>query len=428
MKTKFTACLGLLLIMAGLALIPGMNSKAEAAGFALYEWGSRGNALGGTLIGRADDPSALAWNPAGITQLEGTQIQAGVTAISPKTDVTTTYSGTSTETSTKDNVYFPPNAYLTHQINDNVWVGVAAFTRFGLGTEFDQNWAGRYSSYNTSIESYSLNPNLAYKFNKYVSIAAGLELMSVRADLRKKIDATGANDPNTTATDVDQRIIVTGITPGINAAIRVTPTDEWAIGFSYRSKMKHRASGSASYNVPTGLNVPSTRFNDSDVTMSMKTPNMFFLGTSYDIMDNLSVEFDAIWSQWSDYSEISYEFDKATAIGIKSIDVQKKWQDVWRFQFGVEYLPIEDLALRVGYVYDQCPIRTGYEDYMLPTNDRQIVSTGFGWTYENITLDLSYMYLWMKERTIEARAGGILDTKIDNSRTHIVGMSLGFKF
>lgn len=427
MKVRFTVCLGVLFILAGLAMVPGIGSKAEAAGFAIYEWGSRGNALGGSMIARADDPSALAWNPAGITQLKGTQLSGGVAAIAPRSDTTTTYNGQQDKTSLKSNTFIVPNAYITHQVNDQLWFGVAAFTRFGLGTEYEQNWQGRYSSYNTAIQSYSLNPNLAYKINDYVSVAAGLELMSVRADLRKKLDSTGAKNPETTNTDVDQRIIVNGVTPGFNAAIRITPTDKWALGFSYRSKMNHRAEGSANYNDPNGV-ATATSFTDSDVTMSMKTPNMFFFGTSYDIMDNLSIEADAIWSQWSDYSEISYEFDKITAIGRKSVDVAKKWQDVWRFQVGVEYLPIENLALRAGYFYDQSPIREGYEDYMLPTNDRQSVSTGFGWTYDAFTVDVAYMYLWMKERTIEARTDGVLDTKIDNSRTHIVSLDLGFKF
>ncbi|CCO24485.1 OmpP1/FadL family transporter [Maridesulfovibrio hydrothermalis] len=426
MRTKFTVCLSILLILAGLAVIPGMGSKAEAAGFALYEWGARGNALGGSLIARADDPSALAWNPAGITQLEGTQMQMGVAVITPKTDITTSFGGTSTKTSMVNNAYFPANVYMTHQINENLWFGLAGFTRFGLGTEYNEDWAGRYSSYNTSIESYSLNPNLAYKFNKYISIAGGLELMKVRADLRKKLDSTGVKDPTTTSTDVDQRIIVNGMTPGFNVGVRITPTEKWSVGLSYRSKMNHKASGSASYNVPAS--VTSALFNDSEISMAMKTPNMVFFGVAYEPLDNLSLEVDAIWSQWSDYSELTYYFDKATAIGTKDVTVMKKWQDVWRFQVGLEYLPIEDLALRVGYVYDQSPIRKGYEDYMLPTNDRQIISTGLGWTYDSFTVDVSYMYLWMKDRTIKARTDGVLDTKIDNSRTHIVGVSMGFKF
>ena len=427
MKARFTTYFGVLLIMAGIIIAPWMSSKAEAAGFALYEFSSRGNALGGAMIAKADDPSALAWNPAGITQLKGTQTLVGVTTISPENTATTSYGGVSTDSSIKKETFIVPHAYFTHQVNDNVWFGVGTFTRFGLGTKFDEGWQGRYASYDTSIESYSINPNLAYKFNDYVSIAGGLEFMYIKADLRKKIDASRLYDPNTNAADVDQKIRVEGLTPGANLAIRVTPTKDWALGFSWRSKMRHRAEGSAVYDRPAG--VTTAYYNDTDITMSMKTPNMFMFGTSYDIMDNLNVEFDAIWSQWSDYSEITYEFDHTDAVGRNTVVAEKKWQDVWRFQFGVEYLPIENLALRAGYVYDQSPIRKGYEDYMLPTNDRQIVSTGIGWTYDKFTIDASYMYLWMRERNIEDRAGtGVLDTTTKDSISHIASISIGYTF
>ena len=431
MRTKFTACLSMLIILMGLATVPCFSTKAEAAGFAIYEWGARGNALGGAMVAKADDPSAIAWNPAGITQLEGTHIQTGVAMISPMMDLTTTYNGVSSKSSMTKNSYFPPSAYITHQINDSVWLGVGTFTRFGLGTEFDENWAGRYASYNTAIESYSLNTNLAYKFNDFFSMAIGLEFMKVRADLRKKLDATPGSpkDPNTYAADVDQRIIVNGITPGLNAAIHITPNDQWKVGLSWRSKMDHRASGSASYNVPTGLAVPATLFNDSDVSMDMNTPHMIFGGVEYKPLKNLSIEFDTVFSMWSDYSAIDYHFDSITAIGRTDVSSTKKWNDVWRFEVGVEYLPIEDLALRVGYFYDQSPIPDGYIDYMLPTSDRQNVSLGIGWKYENFTIDAAYNYLWMKDRTIEARpTEGILDTEISNSRTHIVSLDLGFEF
>ncbi|OEU69655.1 MAG: aromatic hydrocarbon degradation protein [Desulfovibrio sp. S3730MH75] len=430
MKIRFTACLSMVLVLVGLVLSSSLCGKAQAAGFALYEWSARGNALGGAMIAKADDASAIAWNPAGITQLEGTQTLAGVSLIAPSNDMTTSYNGIDTKESTNKKVFVPPHAYITHQVNDSLWLGVGTFTRFGLGTSFDQNWSGRYSSYDTELNSFSVNPNLAYKFNEYISFALGVELMYVRADLRKKIAPSGANDPNNTTNDVDQRIIVDTVSPGFNAGVRITPNDEWAIGFSYRSEMLHHASGSASYNVPTGVST-ATRFNDADVTMSMNTPNMYMLGVEYKPIPNLSLEADAIYSEWSAYSDINYNFANSKAIGASNVTVNKKWEDVWRFQLGVEYLPLDDfdLALRAGYVYDQSPIREGYEDYMLPTNDRQMVSTGFGMTFDSFVVDVSYNYLWMKDRTIAARAGsGVLDTKTTNGLTHIVGLSLGYNF
>ncbi|MFO7718655.1 MAG: hypothetical protein R6Y91_08865, partial [Desulfohalobium sp.] len=58
-------------------------STAYGAGFATYEWSARGNALGGSVVGMADDPAAVGANPAGITQLEGGHGMLGLTAIYP---------------------------------------------------------------------------------------------------------------------------------------------------------------------------------------------------------------------------------------------------------------------------------------------------------------------------------------------------------
>ena len=167
MKIRFTACLSMVLVLVGLVLSSSLCGKAQAAGFALYEWSARGNALGGAMIAKADDASAIAWNPAGITQLEGTQTLAGVSLIAPSNDMTTSYNGIDTKESTNKKVFVPPHAYITHQVNDSLWLGVGTFTRFGLGTSFDQNWSGRYSSYDTELNSFSVNPNLAYKFKSF---------------------------------------------------------------------------------------------------------------------------------------------------------------------------------------------------------------------------------------------------------------------
>ena len=61
-----------LLLAACLLAAPQLTGKAQAEGFALSDFGARGTALAGGMVARADDPSAVAWNPAGITQLPGT--------------------------------------------------------------------------------------------------------------------------------------------------------------------------------------------------------------------------------------------------------------------------------------------------------------------------------------------------------------------
>src|SRR5512135_306645 len=128
-----------------------LSTSAFGAGFALYEGSARGNVLGAGLVASADDPSALFYNPAGITQLKGKQAMIGFTAITPMISVETQNGARSDDF--KRNWYFPPHAYYTQQINDKWWGGLGLFSRFGLGTEFDSNWPGRYNSYFAEIQT-----------------------------------------------------------------------------------------------------------------------------------------------------------------------------------------------------------------------------------------------------------------------------------
>ncbi|MFP4236270.1 MAG: OmpP1/FadL family transporter, partial [Desulfonatronovibrio sp.] len=121
-------------VFVGLFLAVVLNvQNVYSAGFALYEFGARGTSMGGTTIGRADDPSAVAYNPAGITQLEGIQTMAGLSVVSPSGEIETPGG---TTTSIERNNWIPPHAYLTYQMNDWAWLGLGVYTRFGLGTEY----------------------------------------------------------------------------------------------------------------------------------------------------------------------------------------------------------------------------------------------------------------------------------------------------
>jgi long-chain fatty acid transport protein len=144
--------------------------SAFGAGFGIYEWSARGNALGGAMIGKADDPSAVAYNPAGITQLPGVQVMGGFTALMPSVEVDVDspgwYRGSESGSSESKSLGLDgiaPHAYLTWQVNDNVWFGLGSFTRFGLASEFDSDWVGRYAEYYAGVATYSINPNIAYK-------------------------------------------------------------------------------------------------------------------------------------------------------------------------------------------------------------------------------------------------------------------------
>lgn len=403
----------LLSVAAVLLIVLAGFSSASASGFALYEYSARGNALGGAVVGRADDPSTLATNPAGITQLEGTQVAAGASFIMPNMDIT--YNGDSVHG--QNNTWIPPHFYLTHKYNDNWSFGVGMYSRFGLGTEFDAEWAGRGNVTSAVIESYSINPNVAYKVNDNLSLAVGIEYVKVGMEIDKVSTGLGSNNPGKTKAEGDGLALTLGLLYKIN--------DQWKFGIGYHSQAEVEATGDQTF----GPNV-ATLLEDTFVSGTVILPEMATVGLTYYPMKDLSVEVGGVFTRWSTYDQLRFEFGKPV-VGSYQSDTVKDWKDVWRYNVGVEYTATDWMTLRCGYVYDESPLDSQTLDYLIPGNDRQLYSVGVGFNWEAWTLDLSYTYLWMKGRDyadINTVTGVSANSHAKNARTDIYGVTVGYKF
>lgn len=419
-----TRCL--LSVGLGLAGVFLAVNMARGAGFALYEGGARGNALGGTLVGRADDPSTLFYNPAGMTQLPGFQVMGGATAIVPKTDVVTTDGDVETRSETKTNCFVPPHLYLTYQYNDSVWFGLGVFPRFGLGTEFDADWPGRYNTYNAVIETLTVNPNVAFKVNDKLSLAGGVSWMWFDLTLEQKIDfGSLVSSPN--ALDVDQSLTGDSSGYGFNLALHYKALDWMSLGVSYVSRTKQEIKGEVDFSKPAG--VPAIVFNDTKASGKITLPDMLFFGAVFYPVDRLSLEVDGVWTRWSTYDELTIHYRDPILPGVKSITKEKKWDDVWRLQVGVEYKALNWLDLRLGYVHDNSPIHGETADYLVPANDRHLYNFGCGLHWDQWTVDLSYTYLDIESRSVSARPeDGVLDSRFKDGHVDLIGSSVSYKF
>lgn len=396
-------------IFLGLVGVLAAAQLSFGAGFALYEGSARGLALGGTLVGRADDPSALFYNPAGITQLPGLQMMMGATAITPSSDVVIGGKSYGTE----DNVYLPPHLYATYQYSDKVWFGLGIFSPFGLGTEFDENWPGNLNSYKAVIESVTVNPNVALKLNDQFSIAAGMEIMWFDLELKRKL-VGGA---------VDFQLTGDSWGYGFNGGIRYQPCKYAALGVSYRSQVKQAVDGKAKFNPQ----VPGFTLVDSNAGGDVTLPDHVFMGLALYPMDRLSVEIGTTWIRWSTYDQLTIVRHLDT--GDVATTSVKEWNDVWRINFGVEYKLYDWLDLRAGYIYDQEPVSNAHADYLLPANDRHLFSVGPGFRWGKWTLDLSYTYDYITDRDYAARPADFIPaSKAENSQAHLFGLSVGYKF
>lgn len=151
--------------------------------------------------------------------------------------------------------------------------------------------------------------------------------------------------------------------------------------------------------------------------------------------EKLSVEVGAVYTLWSKYDELKINFGDDTIykpgnlVLVDQTVTPKNWEDVWRFNIGVEYAALDWLDLRVGYVYDQSPVQDDTIDYMVPANDRHLLNGGLGFHWDSWVVDVNYTYLMIMDRDIDARAADyVREGEIDNADAHMVGLSIGYKF
>jgi len=390
-------------------------SLASAAGFALPEQGASAMGMASAFVGQADDATAVWYNPAGITQLDGTRISGGLVGIYP---ILTHENVSGTTDVSARMIHVPIHLYATHKMNDKLSFGLGVNNPFGLATDWDpNNSATKYVATFSKVVTTEVNPNVAYKLNDNLSVAAGVAYVKLRATLEKIANLGGLG------LDSNFRLSGDGEGWGANAAIHYKATDKLNMGFSYRSRVKTDVEGTA--------NLPGV--GSGTVKTSITLPDLAQFGASYKASDKLTLNADLGYTWWSTYDRIVVE---SAVIQFRTTD-EKQWQDTLTLRIGGQYKLSDQWKLRAGYLYDQNPVKEERFETRIPDSDRQGLSVGTGYTSGNITVDLAYMYLYFNHRTInnsladdDTNPFTPSDTLNGNykSQAHLAGVTIGYKF
>lgn len=395
--------------------------RLHAAGFSLYETSARGNAMGGATVGKAYDASTVYANPAGMTQLPGVQTMAGVTLIQPSGRIETPGAHTSLES----DWFPPPHAYATWQAHDSWWLGMGVYSEFGLGTQYPDTWPGRFNAIETTIDTITLNPNVAYKATDRLSFALGARAMYLDFYNKKAVATPTAYVPLFGDTLGTMKLNGDSWGFGYNAAALYKITDDLGFGLVYRSRVKQEVEGDIEF-VRTAGPYPDNRTSaGADLTL----PSSATAGLNYQATEKLNLGTALTWTEWSTYDALNIDFGSAILPGVTKSYTEKDWSDVWRASVGADYALTENWSLQAGYVYDMCPINKAHTDFMLPAGDRHIVGLGCGYTWNTWSVNLSYNYLLMVDNAKTIDINGVpTRVKFENGCAHMVGLSVGKVF
>ena len=423
-------CFAGLIAVLGVFLLP---LAAFAGGFAVNEQGAKATGMANAFAAQADDPTAVYFNPAGIVQLDGTQVSIGSSVVIPNAKFEsntndTTFRNTSPgQTTNLDNkAVVVPNAYLTQKISDGLSFGFGTFSNFGLETNWPDDWPGRYLVGGTKAElrTLSVNPVLAFKPHKRFSLAVGPVMQYLDFDLRRQQFTPPPN------TQPDAKFSGDDVDWGWNAALMVWITDDIKFGASYRSPVSHRINGKLDFNPQ----VAALNLRNTTLTANIKTPANAYLGLAW-THGPLTLEFDAQWTNWSSFNELSAKFNRAVGAGTTGLAVEEDWHDAWGYRFGAQFAVNQYLDVRAGIAYDESPIPSKSVSPRIPGGDRWIYAVGFGGHFNAFTADLAYQYVDAESVKMGSVGGddapvpgAPLQGKFKDVDAHIIAVNLTYKF
>lgn len=448
---------GALTLCALLSLSFAMPAQqASAEGFSTYLEGSaRAMSLAGGLVARGGDASVIAYNPAAMTRLEGTQFQANL-AVTQMYWGVDTY-GQATPNSHSSHQTWPiPSWYLSHQLNDKVWLGIGQFTRFGLGVKYPNNWPGGFNLQSVQLITSSLNPNVAYKLNDVFSIAVGAEILYADMQMRKNMGAGPMGEilrdglgmmaaAGIDGTPGDMNLNGHGFAFGGNIALHAQFNEQWSAGLTYRAPMSLKVNGKARWDNPAtagaikGLTQTKQLsgaiagmmdgYSQSKVRGTIHLPDSFAFAVAYKPTKSLSFEAGATYTLWSRFADFNvYMKDPGNYWN----NNPKHWRNNWAFNLSAEWWATDWMALRLGYVFDKSPNNYGHGDYMMPSNGRKYYTCGIGFKWDKWTLDLAYMYAHNHEQNYTesflAGTPGVVPGRTTHPHAHNFGIGIGYKF
>ena len=361
-------------------------TQTYAAGFQLSEQSAiqMGRAMAGAgIVG--DDLSAVHYNPAGMTLLSGTRMQATGTWVAVNLDYESR-DGSVTENGRLKGQTIPAG-FITHQINDSLWAGLGLTVPYGMGTEFDENWGGMDRGTESMILTFDINPNLAWQVNDKLSVGGGISLQYAKAELGFGFDVPSFE------TVAHANVKGDSWAWGWNVGMMFQPVETVRVGLAYRSHIAHNADGH------TTLDINGMGSLTSDMKVRIKTPDTITLSATWEATDALRLSGTARWSKWSNFKSLSLDnsgFDNQRVDQIASAHstITNNWDDTWFFSVGADYKLNGQWTVRGGVAYDQGPVENQYRMAVIPDTDRVWFSGGASYKYtDNLTFDFGATYI-----------------------------------
>jgi long-chain fatty acid transport protein len=378
-------------------LISGVSAwKVSANGFGLPDQDAFATARGEAFVATADNPSAIYYNPAGITQLGGNNLRAGIYGIRLDPSYTPPDSAPnngSTYHSSKNFAAIPQFFYTRTLNNAPLSYGLGVYAPFGGKMNWPQDTGFRSVAVNGSMQYITINPVVALKVSPSVSIGAGVMLNYGKISMGQGLQALSPRSVDYFNFSGD------GWSVGYNLGILWQPHPKISFGATFRSSAKLDFQGDTDFELNPGpYNSPAQRSASASFTF----PLTAVLGVSYRPTPKWNLEFDANCTDWSSFDTVTIEQSPPPVNNplISNIPVNLGWQASWMYEFGVTRYFDSGWHVSAGYAFNQNSVPNQYYTPLAADIDRHFFSIGTGFKGKIVNFDVAYQFGYGPAHTV----------------------------
>jgi long-chain fatty acid transport protein len=407
--------MGALLLVGAAVAVPG---TARASGFHVDEQDAAATGRSGAVIAHAINASSIYYNPAGMAELHGVQLQLGATAVRPTAEFTPAEGGEKTKAD--PDTFVLPQLFASWRASAQVALGLGLYSPFGLALEWPASSPGAGSVRQAELHTFFITAAWALNLSQWLpglSLGAGVDL--VPAQVRLTRDVPFGTDVGSVALSGN----AFGLGGRAGLSYRPSALPALSLGLTYRSQVLLKFRGDADFDAPAAYrgSLPP----DGEVHTSVTLPQMVVFGVSVAPLPEWDIELDASWRGWSSYDSLDVELPDGQVQSSR-----KDWKDSYTLRLGTEYTFDKRWSARLGAIWDQTPIPSTTLDFQLPDVNRIDLSAGFGAQITPLVrADIAALYVLPASRTtamadpLEPPVKGTF--RVD---AWVIGLNVGIQF
>ncbi|MEI6632754.1 MAG: outer membrane protein transport protein [Chlamydiota bacterium] len=379
-----------------------MPAAVSAQAFRNPPQDAKAAGMGNAFVGRADNASAVFYNPAGIAFLDSPlSTTANLSIIDPR------YKNETQEFRTKKQQFFIPDGFITTDLfNKYLSFGYGAFSEYGLSSAYPKDTPVAPLGYLGSLKTLDNRFVWALRGPKpfdWASVGGGFDLTYGQTVTKSLLDfgALTTGIPSGQPGGATFRGEGHGFGWNLGAMFKMKKMHSLGISFASHQDINEHGKFKLAGFPPSLSPVPEISF---PATSKFVLPMKLTGGYMFQPVDWFKFDADITWLKFSRFKNVSINLDDPTG-RFPGQSIAFNFHDSWVYSLGAELGPFKGVSFRSGWCHIQSPVPSAYFNPVIPDADRNVASLGLGYTYKKFSVDLCYAAVAIQPRKINNMVG-----------------------